>query len=149
MAIPDYYQPMRRIVTGVDSTGHSCLVVDSQATQTEVTPDYVLDDLWSMGLPAEVAGSTELPEPPGADITEGVVLWRRCTIPAGVEIGFHSTDTVDWVTVLSGAVTLLLESGQVDLSPGDCVVQRNTLHGWRNHGTEPCILIAAMASVAG
>jgi hypothetical protein len=52
-----------------------------------------LDDLWSMGLLAEVAGS------------------------------------VDWVTVLSGSVILLLEEGDVALKSRDRVVQRNTLPG--------------------
>lgn len=88
-----YYRPMRRLGTGLDSVGRSCVVSDAASADTSVATEYVLDDLWSMGLLAEVAGS------------------------------------VDWVTVLSGSVILLLEEGDVALKSRDRVVQRNTLPG--------------------
>ena len=37
--------------------------------------------------------------------------------------------------VLSGELVLILESGEVTLKAGDVVVQRNTLHAWRNNST--------------
>lgn len=56
----------------------------------------------------------------------------------------HKTHTVDYVVVLSGKVTLLLDDGEVDLEPLDAVVQRGTNHAWVNRGTEPAILAVCM-----
>jgi len=149
MTTPDYYRPLRRLVTGVDADGRSQLTSDNLAVDTDVSTEYVLDDLWSMTLPAVVDGPLPLPNRPGADISAGSALFRRCTIPADTTIGFHTTDTVDCITVASGSVTLVLETGEVEMSTGDCVVQRNTVHGWRNSCSEPCVLIGVMASTKG
>jgi quercetin dioxygenase-like cupin family protein len=149
MTTPDYYQTPRRLVTGVDAGGRSQLTSDGPAMDTEVSPEYVLDDLWSMTLPAVVDGPLALPNPPGAGIATASALFRRCTIPANTTIGFHTTDTVDCITVVSGSVTLILETAEVVMETGDCVVQRNTVHGWRNSGSEPCVLIGVMASTLG
>ena len=51
----------------------------------------------------------------------------------GIEAdGFHTTQTIDYVMVLEGEIALELDTGEVTLRPGDCVVQRGTRHAWRN-----------------
>ena len=54
--------------------------------------------------------------------------------------GMHKTETVDYIILLSGKVTLILDDGEVDMSPMDVVVQRGTNHSWSNRGTEPAVL---------
>jgi mannose-6-phosphate isomerase-like protein (cupin superfamily) len=40
---------------------------------------------------------------------------------------------------------LVLDSGETQhLQPGDSVVQRGTMHAWRNTGTVPCVAVAFM-----
>jgi len=56
----------------------------------------------------------------------------------------HTTRTVDYVILLSGRVTLLLDKGEVELKPFDVVVQRGTNHGWVNRGTEPALFAAVL-----
>jgi mannose-6-phosphate isomerase-like protein (cupin superfamily) len=58
--------------------------------------------------------------------------------------GAHISDTVDFVHVLSGEVTLELERREVQLKPGDMVIMRGTWHIWRNEGTEPCTVSSVM-----
>ncbi|MCP4354004.1 MAG: cupin domain-containing protein [Desulfobacterales bacterium] len=59
--------------------------------------------------------------------------------------GMHTTDTVDYITVISGEVWLELDDGaETHLKQGDCVVQNGTRHAWRNRGSEPCIIAAVM-----
>lgn len=59
--------------------------------------------------------------------------------------GMHTTDTIDYIVVLSGEVDLELDDGAtVHLEPGDCVVQRGTRHAWRNTGAVPFIAAAVM-----
>lgn len=55
--------------------------------------------------------------------------------------GMHQTPTVDYVTVISGTVSLELDDGQiVDLRAGDTVVQQGTRHAWRNRTEEPATI---------
>jgi quercetin dioxygenase-like cupin family protein len=59
--------------------------------------------------------------------------------------GMHTTDTVDYIVVLSGEVALELDDGQsVQLRTGDCVVQNGTRHAWRNTSREPCFMAYAI-----
>ncbi|MET9327473.1 cupin domain-containing protein [Tsukamurella sp. NPDC003166] len=60
------------------------------------------------------------------------------------DAGRHRSDTVDYAYVVSGRVTLETDDGQVDLGPGDTVVQRGTWHTWRNTGTEPCVVACVL-----
>ena len=52
----------------------------------------------------------------------------------------HRTRTVDYIILLQGEVTLLLDEGEVDMKPLDAVVQRGTNHAWENRGSEPAVL---------
>ena len=56
----------------------------------------------------------------------------------------HKTDTVDYIILLKGDVTLILDEEEIDLKPFDVVVQRGTNHAWVNNGTEPALLIAVL-----
>ncbi len=56
----------------------------------------------------------------------------------------HKTETVDYIILLKGDVTLILDEEEVDLKPFDVVVQRGTNHAWTNNGTEPALLIAVL-----
>jgi len=54
--------------------------------------------------------------------------------------GMHKTKTLDYIILLSGEVTLLLDEGEVNLTPFDVVVQRGTNHAWVNRGTRPALI---------
>lgn len=56
----------------------------------------------------------------------------------------HKTDTIDYIILLKGDVTLILDEEEVRLEPHDVVVQRGTNHAWVNNGTEPALLIAVL-----
>ena len=56
----------------------------------------------------------------------------------------HETDTIDYIILLKGDVSLILDEEEVKLKPHDVVVQRRTNHAWVNHGTEPTLLIAVL-----
>jgi mannose-6-phosphate isomerase-like protein (cupin superfamily) len=55
--------------------------------------------------------------------------------------GMHTTDTIDFLVVLSGEITLELDDGaEKVLRPGDTVVQNGTRHRWTNRGKVPAVL---------
>ena len=56
----------------------------------------------------------------------------------------HETDTIDYIILLKGDVTLVLDEEEIKVNPHDIVVQRGTNHAWVNNGTEPALLIAVL-----
>jgi hypothetical protein len=57
----------------------------------------------------------------------------------------HTTPTVDFVLLLSGQISLLLDEGEpIELKPFDGVVQRGTNHFWVNTGRDPALLMCVM-----
>ena len=56
----------------------------------------------------------------------------------------HKTETIDYIIILKGDVTLILDEEEVELKPFDVVVQRGTNHAWINNGNEPALLIAVL-----
>ena len=56
----------------------------------------------------------------------------------------HKTETIDYIILLQGDITLILDEEEIDLKPFDVVVQRGTNHAWVNNGDEPALLIAVL-----
>ena len=56
----------------------------------------------------------------------------------------HKTDTIDYIILLKGDVTLILDEEEIDIKPHDVVIQRGTNHAWVNNGSEPALLIAVL-----
>ncbi len=56
----------------------------------------------------------------------------------------HKTNSVDYLIVLTGEMTMAMEEGEIDLKPGDCIVQRGTNHAWINKGEVPCTIAAIL-----
>jgi mannose-6-phosphate isomerase-like protein (cupin superfamily) len=68
-----------------------------------------------------------------------------CRVDASRHPMMHKTPTTDYVILLSGQASLLLDDGEpVPLKPFDVVVQRGTNHAWVNTGKAPAVFIAVM-----
>jgi mannose-6-phosphate isomerase-like protein (cupin superfamily) len=52
----------------------------------------------------------------------------------------HFTNSIDYLSILSGEVSMVLQDGEVLLKQGDCIVQRGTKHGFINRGDVPCVI---------
>lgn len=61
----------------------------------------------------------------------------------------HQTPTIDYIVVLAGRLSMLLDEGEVELGPHDVVVQRGTNHAWINRSEEPALLAAVLISAEG
>jgi len=53
----------------------------------------------------------------------------------------HRTESVDYGIVIEGELTLVLDTGEVELKRGDVVVQRGTNHAWANRSGKPCRML--------
>ncbi len=94
------------------------------------------------------------PEDPNISAAEKEARARRLFAEAGdvsVRVNtsrhpsMHRTHTVDYIIMLSGELTLLLDEGEpIRVKPFDVVIQRGTNHAWVNHGKTPALAIAIM-----
>ncbi|MHC8380483.1 cupin domain-containing protein [Pseudomonas sp. LB3P14] len=81
---------------------------------------------------------------------ERVTIPVARTFPNAMELdtskgyGMHGTDTQDWLILLSGELTLMVDEGEVTLKPFDTVIQGGTNHGWVNRGKVPAVLLSAV-----
>jgi mannose-6-phosphate isomerase-like protein (cupin superfamily) len=62
--------------------------------------------------------------------------------------GMHVTDTIDYIAVIRGEITLVLEDGEQELRAGDVVVDRGVPHAWENRGVEPAVIVAVLVDAA-
>jgi mannose-6-phosphate isomerase-like protein (cupin superfamily) len=128
----------RRVVTGLDADGQSCVIIDGPIPRFN---DMTAALAWRTdSRPADNSGSADPVAPYAIEMlhTPGSNFAICQFAPNTPEI-MHATDTIDYLVILSGRVTLVLEEGEADLGPGDFVVDRGVLHGWRNPHGEPCV----------
>jgi quercetin dioxygenase-like cupin family protein len=119
---------MRRLVVGVDAAGRSCVVHETafpapaDAPSTEVIHQTVTS-------PPPV-------RPPGnaahldLEIAPGIARWMLVQFQPGQRSHMHHTDTIDFDTIISGSIDILLDDGPHRLEPGDCVVVEGVDHAW-------------------
>jgi quercetin dioxygenase-like cupin family protein len=123
--------PPRRVVTGIDAEGRSCVAFDGPSRTV----------IWSSpGLPADNGGTADAGGGRFRFPTEGVDF-VFADFPPGGGSPMHATDTLDLLVVISGEVTLITEAGETLLRAGDVLVDRGVLHGWRNDSAQPCRIV--------
>lgn len=128
----------RRVVTGLNAEGKSIVILDGPIPRLNAMSAALA---WRTDGPvADNSGNADTAVPYSIDLLHsGGSNFAVCEFPPGAEAFMHATDTLDYLIVLSGNVTLVLEEGEAALGPGDFVIDRGVLHGWRNDGTEPCV----------
>lgn len=159
---------MRRVITQIDSEGVSTISSAAEPrTVVRFGPGFEVHELWRLDEPPSSALDGSDPERYTFELSRGAVF-RVVVIPpddivmeslrkgekwganspyrtTGDDYGLHGTNTLDFVTVVSGRVDLRMPDGdQTRLEAGDAVVQRGAVHSWRNPGPESVILHAVM-----
>jgi len=142
---------MRRVVTGWDEDGRAAILFDGEPPVQPEFPYASASELWiSHSSPPDLRGRAdtaarewELLPPPGGTVC------RIATYPPGAEVEEHSTETLDYIIVIAGQLTLLYGGEEITLAPGESVVQQGTPHGWANRGEEPCVIAAILIDAAG
>jgi len=158
---------MKLVVTGHDGNGGSIFSYAGEAPRQTSPGSY---DLWSTKGPVGVPDPTDAkaPSPIGYFPKEGETAWkivsvpglaaraamgdRAMTMPEELRAHFdaqdpemHTTDTIDYVLILSGSADLELDFGKKEsVKAGDCIVQRGTRHAWRVTSQEPLVMAAAL-----
>ena len=134
---------MRGFVTGGGPDGRSRVEREVQLTDASVR------NLWVSATGAPTLG-LDLSKPDTMDlgVAPGGMRWAIVNYAPGQESPMHWTRTLDFDAVVRGSVTLNLDEGSIELTPGDCVVLPGVRHGWRA-GPEGCTFTCAIHGVEG
>jgi mannose-6-phosphate isomerase-like protein (cupin superfamily) len=159
----------RRIVIGLDDEGKSSIVSDGLTQTRLITGAFTRNDIWqATSVPTPVMAENTLGDkavipPPPRGYTYNITAfppdsewdyeagYAQALAEAGAEgsgiPGMHETETVDIVTIISGELWVVVETGETLLKPGDTLVQRGTRHAWRNRGDVPAVMVAIQIAV--
>ena len=133
---------MRLLVTGVDTSGHSCAAQDGLvALQGDAGLGGLLYSVLyaTLSLPSISTGGGRVADTLDLGVPAGALRWAVIEYAPGAGFSMHHTDTVDFDVVLSGSVDLILDDGAHPLAPGDNVVVTGVDHAWRA-GPDGCRL---------
>lgn len=151
---------MNRVVTGFDEAARPVIVHHGQPPTVIHAGRYTTTELWvtDQTPPAASASDTstrpwELEPPPGGTCFRIVEIGPSEDTGKAFDAeheGFqdaHATETLDYVTVISGQVTLLVGDDEVALGPGDSVVQQPGVpHDWQNRTAERAVMVGVLLS---
>jgi quercetin dioxygenase-like cupin family protein len=142
----------RRVVTGHDAAGRAIFRSDDEFPLERIPiggADFAL--MWTTPtVPVdnndEVDGRVR---PADLTLRGGSVIRVGDLLPGSVS-PMHRSNSIDYGIVMSGQIELELDDGEKKLlNPGDIVVQRGTIHLWRNPSeTETCRMIWILIEAA-
>lgn len=158
------FENVRRVVTVIGEDGVSRIESDGAPPVSRRLPNAraAIDEVWRVdSVPADIHAPIDADEFSFLSPDQGFVV-RRVEVPpdrtrfvddAGrprepePHEGMHQTATVDLLQILDGELWLLLDSGEETcLRAGDVVVQRGTVHAWRNRSDQPVRYLAIMVT---
>ena len=145
---------VRRVITGHNAQGRSYIVSDDRVAGGahpnlyRATGDLPLGPApagESQGIrPTDREQTARLEPDTGGSTFTFVTL---APTPKGATPGWHRTMTLDYDIVLGGELVLMVDEGETKLYPGDVVLQRNTMHAWRNDTDAPVYFVAVMVPI--
>ncbi|OIW35058.1 hypothetical protein CONLIGDRAFT_676001 [Coniochaeta ligniaria NRRL 30616] len=136
----NHLRPVTRFIT--DHNAEGLAIFNKDVPQTVSPKSIPTGDSFYLGYTA-----TDIP----IDLTTDLAAYKQhlssdpvFTVPGGTALSvidlvpgstgpMHRTLSLDYAVVLLGAVELILDSGEArTLQQGDIVIQRGTIHQWRN-----------------
>jgi hypothetical protein len=142
---------VRRIVTGHNAQGRSYIVRDDRVTGGTFPSLYKATGEVPLGPGPSGEPQKILPtDSPRLEPALGGSSFHFVTLPPtprGAKPGWHRTTTLDYNILLGGELVLMVDEGETTLYPGDVVIQRNTMHAWRNDTTTPVYWVAVLVPI--
>ena len=137
---------VRRVVTGHDTTGQAIVKIDEVARHLFTgRPGATACNIWTTeGFPVNNDGADDAGQRKAGTTLPNGTIFRMIEFAPGVAARNHRTDSIDYITVISGEIDMELDDSTVHLQTGDVMVQRGTIHNWVNRGTAPCVLTVVL-----
>ncbi|HEV8014809.1 MAG TPA: cupin domain-containing protein [Stellaceae bacterium] len=131
---------IRRIVTAHDASGRSLVGSDSaiEAQPGKMQASVAVANLWLNSLPPVLDAADPTQQVFPMLPSDGGAVFRVLELAPGAAPHMHKTETIDYIVVLAGTLSMLLDDGtELAMKPHDVMIQRATVHGWANRGTAP------------
>ena len=137
--------PIRRIVTGHTNDGKAVFTIDEEI-ETVVIPtgDAAMATIWTTAtVPADCNDETDGRLRDADTTLKGGSVMRIVDMLPNASSPMHRTSSIDYGIVMSGSIELELENEEIKtLNQGDIIVQRGTIHRWKNPSpTEICRIV--------
>jgi quercetin dioxygenase-like cupin family protein len=136
---------IRRIVTGHNETGTAIFTADNEY-ETIVIPsgDAAMATIWTTAtVPADCNDQTDGRERDAGTTLKGGSVIRVVDMLPNASSPMHRTSSIDYGIIISGKIELELDN-QVfkTIEAGGIIIQRGTIHKWRNpSSTEICRIV--------
>lgn len=135
---------LRRVVSALNPQGKSYIAIDDSAE---------VNNLFSSAA-GRVMGVAGKDEPAGLTAATGQTRCFVAAIPPHTDkkptmenrIGFHKGAGISYCLILNGALTYMTDTQETVVRAGDLVVERSTLHSWRNDGNAPVSMFIVTVS---
>ncbi|OQU98739.1 Cupin domain-containing protein [Cladophialophora immunda] len=131
----------RHITTHDPKTGKAIFYSTGTASwNSSATKDAAASVAYTTSFPPQLSGDEDIEKHnalmvaggPGLVVPSGTVC-RVVDIGPGREAIMHRTCSLDYGVVVEGTIEMVLDSGErAVMNRGDIVIQRATMHGWRN-----------------
>ena len=136
---------IRRVVTGHDSEGTAIFASDNEY-ETIVIPsgDAAMATIWTTTtVPADLNDETDGRNRDAGTTLKGGSVIRIVDMLPNASSPMHRTSSIDYGIVISGRIELELDKGVLTtIEAGGIIVQRGTMHKWRNpSSTEICRIV--------
>lgn len=139
-------QRMRRVVTAHNAEGKSYVASDEMIDVAA---------LWTT-KPDQPLGAARAGEPKLVSRATGETRYFVATIQPSKDpkptlvnrVGFHRTPGIAYCYLLTGEIVFLVDTQEVKVRAGDLVIERNTMHSWRNDGTVPVSMLITVVNAS-
>jgi len=128
-------------VSGLNAQGKSTIVREEEIGNAQSSAESWGPLAWST---AEVPANNDAFPEQGLVLNMDLIHSRASCFflvrtPPGSRSETHATDTIDYITMVSGKLIFGVETGEVTLSPGDLLIDRGILHYWYNGSAEEAL----------
>jgi len=157
---------VNRVVTGFDAGGDPTVIAAGEPPTVIHAGQYTTTELWVSGPSPIAPGDTDtstrqwaLEPPPGGACFRIVEIAPADDGQSAADAGepgeaehaefqgTHATGTLDYVTILTGEVTLVVGGREIVLRPGDSVVQQPGVpHDWQNRSGTTAVMVGVLLS---
>ncbi len=138
---------LRRVVSALDREGKSYIGIDERVE---------LANLFSTAAGKVMGEAGQNEAPPALTTATGQTRCFVASIPPHADkkptrenrIGFHKGAGISYCLILNGALTYMTDTEETVVRSGDLVVERSTLHSWRNDSAAPVSMFIVTVSAS-
>ena len=138
-------EKIRRVVTGHAHNG-AAVFTDDELFETVVIPsgDAAMRTIWTtLTVPADLNDEIDGAKRDAGTTLKGGSVIRIVDMLPNASSPMHRSSSIDYGIIMSGKIELELDNGVVKtMGQGAIIVQRGTIHKWRNpSSTKICRIV--------